>query len=56
MAGLEEDSGFGLPRDYKLRTELFVSVVNGYVESGINGQLKIMAIGEAGRGKSPGGL
>ena len=54
MAGLEEDpgSGFDLPRDDKSRTELFVSVVNGYVESGINGQLKIMAIGEAGQGKS----
>ena len=51
MAGLEEDPSLE-DRDDKTRTELFVSVLNGYVESGINRQLKIMVIGEAGQGKS----
>ena len=54
---LEEQLGpglesFGLPRDHKARTEVFVSVVKGYIDSGKNRQLNIMVIGEAGQGKS----
>ena len=53
MASLEDPGSlYDLPRDEKARTELFVSVVNGYVESGKNRQLRIMVIGETGQGKS----
>ena len=45
-------SGFDSPRDERTRTELFQSVVTGYVESGKSKKLRLMVIGEAGQGKS----